>query len=125
MSTTLSYGYIQPQNGDRGSVWFAALNANITQLNGHAHNGTDSALLTTQSTVVTTQTIVAPWTSIGGGNYQKTVTMPGTLTFDAVGIEFRLSTGEMIYPSVVKASANTYTIILNSNLLSLIAVYTS
>ena len=46
MATTLSYGFVRPATGDKGSVFFPALEDNITQLNSHDHDGTDSALMT-------------------------------------------------------------------------------
>lgn len=45
MATTLPYGLVKPVDGDRGSVWFPALAADIVQLDAHTHNGVDSAQL--------------------------------------------------------------------------------
>lgn len=45
MSTTTTYGYKRPVNGDRGSVWFADLITNIDRMDAHDHDGVDSALL--------------------------------------------------------------------------------
>lgn len=44
--TTLTYGLKRPATGDLGSVWFPAIEGNITQLDAHSHNGVDSPQLT-------------------------------------------------------------------------------
>lgn len=44
--TTLTYGFKRPATGDQGSVWFPAMEDNITRLDAHDHDGTDSAQLT-------------------------------------------------------------------------------
>lgn len=45
MATTLTYGLVKPVTGDTGAVWFPAMEANITQLDAHDHNGTNSPQL--------------------------------------------------------------------------------
>ena len=45
MAITLSNGYILPENGDLGSTWFPALEANISRINSHNHNGTNGERL--------------------------------------------------------------------------------
>ena len=119
---TLSHGYQKPQNGiDAGSVWFPAMEANIQLLNDHTHNGTDGAQL-----FVATQSILAAnWSaaSVGGGLYQQTVTMPAGYLYDSTDIFFRLSTGEIWVPTVIRASANTYQLFCNNTALSVTAFY--
>lgn len=127
MATTLSYGYIKPADGDRGSVWFPALAANTQQLNDHNHNGTNSALLTIQAITVTTQSISsASWSATSGGMYKQTVTLPGTLTFDAVSMEFRITSSKyLIYPTVEKVTSTTYDVYTNDNTIGMTAIYST
>jgi hypothetical protein len=127
MSTTLSYGYVKPQTGDRGSVFFPALEANIQQLNDHDHDGTDSAKLTTASSNVMTESILAAsWgATIGNGQYRQLITLPVTLSYDTIQIFFRNSSGETVFTKHTKASSSTYYVYTNDDALALTAVYTS
>jgi hypothetical protein len=127
MSTTLTYGYKKPSTGDRGSTFFPDLEGDIQQLNDHNHNGTNSSLLSIQAVSVTTQAIASgSWAATSGGTYKQTVTLPGTLTFDTVSMEFRLTTlKHVIYPSIEKVSANTYDIYINDNTLGVTAIYST
>jgi hypothetical protein len=95
MATTLTYGFQRPASGDKGSVFWPILEDNITQLNAHSHNGTDSALLSAASSVATQQTVTnVGWVLDSGGLYKQTVTMPSVLTstggtYDKYSIEIR------------------------------------
>lgn len=121
---TLTYGVKKPESGDRGSVFWPAMEDNFQQLNDHTHNGTDSAKLTSASVTDVVQTIAAAsWVAQGGGTYKQTVTMPGGMAYDDFGIVFKLSTGDIIYPSVAKVGASSYDVWINDNTLTLKAVY--
>ncbi len=118
---TLSYGYKKPQNSDTGDIVFPALADNIQQLNDHTHNGTNSAPLAVTSQAIASGAWVAA--SIGGGLYMQTVTLPGTLQYATVDMWFKLSTFELVYPSIEQVSANSYKIYTNNNALDYIAYY--
>lgn len=124
---TLSFGYKKPQSGDKGSVWFPAMEANMQQLNDHNHNGANSAQLTAASVTAVSQAILAAaWVAQGGGTYKQTVTMTPGLTYDNYQPNMRLtSTKELVYAKVVRVSATTYDVYVNDNTLNLTAVYTS
>jgi hypothetical protein len=121
----LSYGFQQPENGDRGSVWFPALNANITKLNDHTHDGSNSALLNAGSISGGTISILAAsWVADGTGRYKQTVTVPSGFTYDSYAIKFSLtSTGHIIYPSTEKVTTTTFTIYTLDNTLAYTAVF--
>jgi hypothetical protein len=127
MSTTLSYGFKLPDTGDRGASFFPDLEANIQQINDHTHNGVNSAPLAITAVVITTQNITsAGWTLVAGGIYKQTVTMPATLTYDAVSMEFRLTSSKhQILPTIEKVSANTYDIFINDNTVDVTALYST
>jgi hypothetical protein len=127
MSSTLTYGYKLPANGDRGSTFFPDLAADIQQLNDHNHNGTNSAQLTIQSIAVTTQAIASgSWAATSGGTYKQTVTLPGTLTYDAISMEFRITSSKhIIYPTIEKVSSTTYDIYTNDNTIGVTAIYST
>ena len=108
---TLSMGFVEPQNGDTGDVFYPALAADIVQLNNHTHDGVASQLLTT-----TTQSILsANWAAAaaGGGLYSQTVTLPTSpvgLSYDVVDMWFKLSTGEVVFPTIERVSTTQYVI---------------
>jgi hypothetical protein len=122
---TLSKGYKRPDTGDRGSVWFNALADNVSRINLHDHDGVNSELLQSKSIQKTTQTISsAGWgLDLGGSTYRQTITMPSGWTYDNAILQFRDSAGEMIFPTVAKASATSYTITVNDNTLTVTAIY--
>jgi len=127
MGITLSYGYVKPVTGDRGSTaFFTPMENNIQRINDHTHNGTDSAPLPAQSIVGVPQNILAVnWVSYGGptGFYRQLVTLAPGFSYDTVQIQFRLSSGHYIYPTIEKVSATQYYIYTIDNTLDLIAVY--
>jgi hypothetical protein len=110
MGTTLSHGFYQPAQGDTGDVWFPAMANNMLLLNNHTHNGTDAALLAVQTISI----LAANWGAPTNGTYSQTITMPtvnGVQTsYDTSKLEFRLSTGQAIYPSVVRVSSTQFTV---------------
>jgi hypothetical protein len=131
MSSTLSYGYKQPTNGDKGTSYFPDLNYNITRVNAHSHNGNDSAILKSGNVQATTQTITSgSWVSVGGGRYRQVVTMPTsptTMMFDNYYPQFKItSTGEPIQGvGVEKIGANLFYVYVNDNTLNLTVLYLS
>lgn len=121
---TLSYGYKLPQAGDRGATLFQALEDNITRLNGHTHNGTDSAPLTAQAVVaITANILLGAWIAYADGLYRQLVTIAPGFDYDKVQIGFRLTTGEFVYPAVERVSATQYYVYTNDNSKSLVALY--
>lgn len=122
---TLTYGFEKPQTGDKGSVFFPALEADLQQLNDHTHNGINSAMLTAGSIVAITQAIDhTNWVATAGGTYKQNLTMSSSLTFDNYNIQFRnASTGHILYLTCVKTSATAYDVYINDNTIDLTAVY--
>lgn len=116
---TLSYGYLQPANGDTGDVFFPALAADIAQLNNHNHDGSTSAPLASQSNTI----LAANWATPVGGLYSQTVTLPTGLSYDTCQIWFKLSSGEYIFPTVTRVSTTQYVVYCNDNSKTLTAFY--
>lgn len=127
MATTLSYGYILPSTGDSGTALFTALENNITRLNDHTHDGTDSPPLPAQSIAGVSQTISsASWVASGAaGHYRQAVTVPSGFDFDEVQISFRVpgSTGAYIHPTVERISDTQYYVYTTDNTINFTAVY--
>lgn len=125
---TLSYGYLKPQTGDKGSVFFPALELDIQQLNDHIHDGITSAKLTAQSIVgVSGALVAADWVATTGGTYRQLVTTPPSISFDDYGFQFVITngadTGTVIHPTIVKVSNTTYYIYVNDNTINLTVLY--
>jgi len=127
---TLTYGFFKPQNGDKGSVFWSALEANFQQLNDHTHNGTDSPQLAAASFGSTVQLLPASgWTTIDAATsvYRQLVTLPGALQFDDVHILFFINSGGdsgyQFYPTLQKVSSSTYYIFANNATIDVKAVY--
>jgi hypothetical protein len=128
---TLSYGFKKPQTGDKGSVFFPALEDNFQQLNDHTHNGTNSARLTSASvTVVTGTASAASWVAVDAvnqpGTYKQSLTMPVGMLFDDYHVAFRNSgTGEQLFLSLVKTGISTFDVYINDNSINLYILYGS
>jgi hypothetical protein len=108
---TLSYGYLQPVNGDTGDVFFAGLAADIAQLNNHNHDGVTSSPLASQSASI----LSANWASPVGGLYSQTITLPAGLSYDVCQMWFKLSSGEYIFPTITRVSTTQFVIYCNDN----------
>lgn len=123
---TLSFGFKKPQTGDKGSVFWPALELNFQKLNDHDHNGTNSKKIPASSVEIVTQAVSsAGWVDQGSGLYRQLVTMPGTMTFDTQQIGFRdaASPNSPLYLGYEKVSANTYYVYINDNTISLTVIY--
>lgn len=126
---TLSFGYLKPETGDKGSVWFPALEDNIQQLNDHTHDGITSSKISAGAIEALTQTLTfGNWNLVVAGTYRQLVTMPGALQFDTAPKRFVLDTapyvGHEIFPSIEKVTANTFYVYINNNTLNLKVIYT-
>lgn len=116
---TLSFGYLKPDPGDTGDVFFPAMEVNIQKMNDHTHDGVSSALL-----AISQQTILAAgWLPVGGGLYRQSVTVPVGFQYDTCVITFKLSTGEVFYPTVERINATQYFVYINDNTLDIVAYY--
>lgn len=126
MATTLSYGFVKPADGDRGSTFWDHLADNIQQLNDHTHNGTNSSLLTSASSAAVVQTVLAASWAASGSGYRQLLTVPSGMDIDTCNVIFRnSSTGEQYYLDTVKVSDTTFYVYINDNTIELKAIYTS
>lgn len=125
---TLTYGFQLPETGDKGSVFFPALEDDIQQLNDHDHDGSNSTRLTAQSITAVSATIVlASWVLTAGGTYRQLVTMPPGTEFDDYGMAFQVasgaSSGHRVNLSVEKVSATTFYVYINDNTVDVKILY--
>lgn len=133
---TLTYGLKKPETNDKSSVWMPAMEDNMSHIDSHSHNGTDSTLLSPGSFSKPTSTITSgQWISDTLGNYHVVVTVPVSISSDAnfsdikywetvVKINTAGATfGDRIYPSIERESASTFSVRVNDNTLDLIIYY--
>lgn len=118
---TLSFGYKKPQTNDKAAVVFPALEDNFQRLNDHNHDGVNSAAISASSLASTVVAVSgAGWgADLGGGMYRQVVNMSPGIAFDTATVEVRTSTGERIYPRVVKISAGQFYVYVTDNTLAL------
>lgn len=126
MSDLLSKGYKRPNTGDPGSTWMPDEEDNITRLNDHTHNGTDSFLL--NASLLTKDTSVAAsgnWVDNGAGGYNQTITVPATISEinNHLLKVYITSTGAIINPGFARVDPTSYTLTVNDNTLDLTVVY--
>lgn len=120
---TLSYGFKKPQTGDKGSVWFPAMEDNMQKLNDHTHNGTDSAQLAgTSISTGSTAISSASWALTSGktATYEQTVNMPAGFGYDShYFIGFKNSANGMpLLLSYEKVSNTQVKVFINDNTLN-------
>ena len=123
---TLSHGYKKPETGDRGSVWFPALEDDIQRLNDHDHDGINSELIPASSINKYDQTLsFIDWVSDGGGTYSQVVTTPaGIVDINDYFIKFyNAANGHQLHLSWERLTATTYTVRINDSSLNVVALY--
>lgn len=121
----LSFGYKKPQTGDKGSIFFPALEFNIQRLNDHNHDGSNSNKLPASSIVGVNQTVLAAgWTDIGDGNFEQTITVPAGIDLDSHYPEIaEANTGDVLFLSINKLSTTQFKVTANDDTLDLLVSY--
>lgn len=116
MATTLSKGYILPEDGDPGSIWFPALEDDIQRLNDHNHNGTNSETLAPAAVAAQSVTCAAAdWGVATNGIYTQTKTLPTDILHSNSIFETRLANGDRAYLDVIKVSNTSISVKTNDN----------
>jgi len=120
---TLSNGYLLPETGDRGSVWFPALESNIQQLNDHNHNGSNSEKLNSEAIAgLTDQILPAAWAVQPNGLYRAALVMPGSLEFDTKLIQLRAN-NKSLFAEIERVTSNSFYVYVNDNTLTVDVIY--
>lgn len=126
----LTYGYKLPETGDRGAIFFPAIEDDINRLNDHNHDGLNSSQLTAQSVVAISQSLLAAgWVAVVAepGLYRQLVTMiPGTL-FDSYSFAFQVvgggDDGKRLQLRHEKVAPTTFYVYINDNTAALTVLY--
>ena len=124
MAITLTNGLKKPETGDKGASLFTDLEANITQLDAHNHNGSNSAKIPSSSVTKLSQNILAAnWADPVNGTYKQTITTVGAVDVDLFGIQFVDSSGRRYHLETERISATQYYVYSNDNTLEVLALY--
>lgn len=113
MSIELSYGYKKPQTGDKGSTFFPELEANIQQLNDHAHNGSNSAQIPSTNILCVKVSLSDPvlgqpaWTFESPGKFYKEIEIPNNADYANVFIMVKNDAEEQMFLDIKPVSGNT------------------
>ena len=122
----LSYFFKKPETGDKGSVFWPALEDDIQQLNDHTHDGVNSSILSPFAITAITQSLLAAnWVATSGGTYRQLVVMPGVATLNSHYVVFKDQTAftKQLFLETEKVGANTYYVYINDNSVDITAYY--
>lgn len=122
---TLSKGFKKPQTGDKGSVFFPALEANWQQVNDHTHNGTNSQLLVPAAITAVTQLLSSgSWVLVSPGEYRILVTMPAGVTWaNNIWRYFDPASGVQLLLPTVKNDVDKFYVYSNTNTIDVTIIY--
>lgn len=120
MATELSYGFLLPVTGDKGSVWFPALETNIQKLALHNHDGTTAAKINTTDITAAKQTILAAWSDPVNGVYSQILDVPNNASYADVFIMIKNTAGEQLFLDVkpVSGQPKKFKVFSNDNTLT-------
>ncbi len=126
MSTVLSNGYTLPDTGDKGSIFFPALEVNIQRLNDHTHDGNNSEKLNPEALTSVVQAISSADWIVSGVGYEQTKTVAG-VDLDNASMQFVVNGGTydkyLWNTEIKKLSSTQYTIYSSDNTLNAIAYF--
>jgi hypothetical protein len=114
-----------PDTGDKGSVWFPALEYNITQTNDHVHDGSVGAVIPSTNIGVVTQALSSSdWVADVNGAYVQEKTVPNGKSYANVFIMVKNAAGEQLFLDVKPGTASTkYKVYSNDSSLSATAYF--
>lgn len=120
---TLSKGFKQPEDGEKGQVVFDAIELNFSLLNDHTHNGTNSAQIPSSGLSKGTLNVSsASWITVDNG-FKQTITLPGVYTLANCTMRFRVRTGaninRFIHPTIDPISTTQFELVVNDSTLDL------
>jgi hypothetical protein len=116
--------YLQiPETGDRGTTFCPAISQNFTILDGHTHDGSNSEQIAAKSVTKGSVTLLAAAWASDSGEYKQTLTLPSGYLADTTVLRFTVNNGSLsgniCYPTVKKASANTFDVWIWDNTVEL------
>jgi len=127
--TTLTYGSQLPATGDKGTVFFPALEANIIKDDAHNHEGTNSPSLNPEAITARTATISSgDWNVESNGLYKDTITVPtGISEIDNHIILFKIASGTddgcFVCLRYERLTATTFDVFINDSSVDVKIIY--
>lgn len=118
---TLSNGVKKPVDGDRGSVFWDALESNAQIQNDHSHDGVDSELLSFASVEKDYVLVTSSLWLASGNYYRKSVPMPAGFEWGVRDIQVFGSggsyglDGSRLYPKLEKITATIFYVYMPVN----------
>jgi hypothetical protein len=128
MSYAGTYGFIIPTAGDTSSTgWMVDQAANWVQIDGHNHDGSNSALISISLVAKTSQDLTAGSWAASGNLYRQEVTMPAGFTYDNAFMEFMITNGTYADSKwdarTIKTGASSYYIYTSDNTITVTVRY--
>lgn len=115
----LAYNLKQPTTGDRGSIFYPALEEAIQRLSSHNHDGNNSALISASSTQAAyVDALSANWLVTSPGRWYQDISLPAGYTYDNSIFEVRTIVGGVyvkIYTGVARISNTVLRVATNDN----------
>jgi hypothetical protein len=101
-----------PTQGDKGSSFCPAITEDLTILDSHNHNGTNSEKIAANSINKPELILASNGWVLSGGDYKQTATLPNGYDFDKTNFKFVINSGSeagsVIHPTVVKKTNSTF-----------------
>ena len=129
MSSTTTYGYKLPADGDLGSTFWNDLEDDISRLDAHTHNGTNSPKITAASVNSTRDAAAITWAVLGGAEFRATITVPAGIVVpygSSTGqIPLFIASNEIVFLKWLAISTTQYYVYSNDNTLAFTVFYIS
>ena len=130
MPTLLPYGLIKNDPGDESSTqWQPNDDQNIEHIDGHNHDGVNSAAVALTNMVKTSQTLLAADWVADGNQFRQEVTMPVGYTYLNSLIKFMVDDAtdaydnSEFYPVVQYTGASSFWIYTTDNTIGVHIIY--
>ncbi len=106
---TLTYGRKQPEDGDKGSQFWPALEDNIARDDAHTHDGVDSPVIPTSNNTRGSVAVSSGSWLANGTRFRKTVTVASGYSLATCIPMFLLNaSGNRIYPHYEKINNTSF-----------------
>jgi len=114
---TLTFGILKPQNGDKGSVFFPALEDNLQQLNDHNHDGFNSSKISSLGVLPTNafvDLLAGDFTVLGNDVFEIEITAPAGVSNIDFFNPYYIVGNERIHPTFEKTDLAKFKIYTNA-----------
>jgi hypothetical protein len=114
---TLTFGILKPENGDKGSSFFPALEDNFEQLNDHNHDGVTSSKISSLGVLplnAFVDLVPADFAEQSVDLWRATVTVPaGVLNVDSFNLYF-VTGNDRVHPTFERINNTSFYVYMNA-----------